>query len=412
MAVAQAELGAAAGRKIVLVVAGGIAAYKAVQVARDLAEAGADVRVVMTRNAKRFVGTQSFAALSGNPVATELFGSGAEVPHVELARGAALVIVAPATANLIAKAAIGLADDLASAVLLTARCPLVIAPAMHTEMWEHPATRANVELLAARGARLVGPVSGPLSSGDRGPGRMAEPEDIVAAALDVLGWARSLAGRHFVVTAGGTQEPLDPVRFIGNRSSGLMGFAIAEEALRRGAKVTLVAGATSASPPPGADLVKVRTAEDMRAAVLAAAPTADVIVKAAAVADFRPVSPAAVKLKKAAGPPRLELEHTPDILAELGANPALRKPGSLLVGFAAETEPEPGALAELARAKLAAKKADVIVANDVSSPDSGFEVPTNRAVIAHAQGEVVDLGLVTKAELARALVDDLTARLG
>jgi phosphopantothenoylcysteine decarboxylase/phosphopantothenate--cysteine ligase len=409
--VAGAGLEAAAGRKVLLVVAGGIAAYKVVQVARDLAAGGADLRVVMTASATRFVGTQTFAALTGNPVATELFDAGPEVPHVELARGAALVLVAPATANLIAKAAHGLADDLASAVLLTARAPLLVAPAMHTEMWEHPATQANVATLVARGARLVGPVTGPLSSGDEGLGRMAEPDDIVAAALDTLGRAQALAGRHLVVTAGGTQEPLDPVRFIGNRSSGLMGFEIAAEALRRGAKVTLVAGATSAPPPPGADVLRVRTAEDMRAAVLAAAPSADAIVKAAAVADFRPVGPAPAKLKKAAGPPRIELESTPDILAELGADPGLRKPGSVLVGFAAETEPDPAGLAELARAKLADKGADVIVANDVSSPDSGFEVPTNRAVIAHAGGEVIDLGLVTKAELARALVDDLVRRL-
>ena len=396
----------AQGRRIILCVTGGIAAYKIVEVARSLTELGADVRVVMTPSAHRFVGPQTFAALTNNPVATELFGSGSEVPHVELARGAALFVVAPATANSIAKMALGLSDDLFSATALTVRCPVVVVPAMHTEMWEHPATKANIATLKERGVRVVGPAVGALSSGDFGAGRMVEPGEIVSAVLETLGHAQDLAGRRFVVTAGGTQEPIDPVRYISNRSSGLMGYLIAEAAAQRGAKVTLVTGPTQLDIPSGLDIVRVRTAEEMREAVFTSAPDADVIIKAAAVADFRPDQSADRKLKKAAGPPEIHLVSAPDILAELGAAPQARKPGGLLVGFAAETEPDPDRLAEVAREKRAAKNADVIVANDVSSPDSGFEVHTNRAVIADDQG-IKDVGLVTKAALARALLDEI-----
>jgi phosphopantothenoylcysteine decarboxylase/phosphopantothenate--cysteine ligase len=395
------------GRKILLCVTGGIAAYKVAYVARTFAQLGADVRVVMTRSAEEFIGAQTFAALTGNPVATELFGEGPDVPHVELARGADLVVMAPATANALAKIALGFADDLLSAVLLTVKCPILVAPAMHTEMWEHPATRAHVATLEERGVTFVGPESGALSSGDEGPGRMAEPDAITEAAVRVLGASQELVGKRVLVTAGGTQEPIDPVRFIGNRSSGLMGFAIAEEALRRGAKVTLVTGPTNVRVPPGVDLVRVQTADEMRDAVLAAAGNADVIIKAAAVADFKPSANVDHKLKKALGPPEVVLVPTPDILAELGASPELRKPGGLLVGFAAETEPNPARLAEVAKEKRAAKGADMIVANDVSSPDSGFEVPTNRAVIAGPDG-VTDVGLVTKVSLAQALIDKVT----
>jgi phosphopantothenoylcysteine decarboxylase/phosphopantothenate--cysteine ligase len=394
------------GRRIVLCVTGGIAAYKVAYVARDLALMGADVRVVMTRNARQFVGQQTFAALTGNPVSTELFGAGADVPHVELARGADLVVVAPATANAVAKMALGFADDLFSATVLTARCPVLIAPAMHTEMWEHSATQENVRALVERGAVVVGPETGPLSSGDEGPGRLSEPDDIVAAVAELLSHGVQLAGRRILVTAGGTQEPIDPVRFIGNRSSGMMGFKIAEEATRRGAKVTLVAGPTNLVPPAGVNVVRVKTAQEMRDAVLAEAPVADAIVKAAAVADFRPAAHADRKLKKAEGPPEVTLVPTTDILAELGADRGLRKAGGVLIGFAAETEPDAERLAELARSKLQSKRADVIVANDVSSPDSGFEVPTNRAVIADRSG-VTDVGLVTKRELAKAVVDQI-----
>jgi phosphopantothenoylcysteine decarboxylase/phosphopantothenate--cysteine ligase len=394
------------GRRIVVCVTGGIAAYKVAYVARDLALMGADVRVVMTHNAQHFVGPQTFAALTGNPVSTELYGAGADIPHVELARGADLVVVAPATANAVAKMALGFADDLFSATVLTARCPILIAPAMHTEMWEHPATQVNVRALLERGVVLIGPEAGALSSGDEGPGRMSEPDDIVAAVAELLSHGAQLAGRRILVTAGGTQEPIDPVRFIGNRSSGMMGFKIAEEAARRGAKVTLVAGPTNLLPPAGVNVVRVKTALEMRDAVLAEAPVADAIVKAAAVADFRPEAHADQKLKKAEGPPNVTLVPTADILAELGADPGLRKVGGVLVGFAAETEPDPGRLAELARSKLESKGADVIVANDVSSPDSGFEVPTNRAVIADRSG-VTDVGLVTKTQLAKAVADEI-----
>jgi phosphopantothenoylcysteine decarboxylase/phosphopantothenate--cysteine ligase len=399
------------GRRIVLCVTGGIAAYKVAHVARDLALMGADVRVVMTRSAQHFVGPQTFAALTGNPVSTELFGEGADAPHVELARGADLLVVAPATANAVAKMALGLADDLFSATVLTARCPVLIAPAMHTEMWEHPATQVNVRALMERGVVLIGPESGPLSSGDEGPGRMSEPDGIVTAVAELLERGAQLAGRRILVTAGGTQEPIDPVRFIGNRSSGMMGFKIADEAARRGAKVTLVAGPNNLVQPAGVNVVRVKTAEEMRDAVLAEAPVADAIVKAAAVADFRPEARADQKLKKAEGPPNVTLVPTPDILAELGADPGLRKAGGVLVGFAAETEPDPRRLADLARSKLLSKGADVIVANDVSSPDSGFDVPTNRAVIADRRG-VTDVGLVTKTQLAKAVADEIARLIG
>jgi phosphopantothenoylcysteine decarboxylase/phosphopantothenate--cysteine ligase len=393
-----------AGRKIVVCVTGGIAAYKVVEVVRTLAQLGADVRVAMTRSAHMFVGEQTFAAMSGNPVATDLYGGGPDVAHVELARGTELCVVAPATANVLAKMVAGFADDIVSATLLTIRCPVVVAPAMHTEMWENPATRANTDILTQRGVTVVGPATGPLSSGDEGPGRLVEPDELIAAVLERLGRAMDLADRRVLVTAGGTQEPIDPVRFVGNRSSGRMGYAIALSALERGAKVTLITGPTELSPPAGADVVAVQTAEQMRDAVLARAPGADIIVKAAAVADFRPQTMAERKLKKAAGPPEIVLVENIDILHELGHEPSLRKPGGVLVGFAAETEVDPQRLARLAEDKRRAKGADIIVANDVSSPDSGFSVRTNRAVIAGPSG-TEDVGLVTKEELAKALLD-------
>jgi phosphopantothenoylcysteine decarboxylase/phosphopantothenate--cysteine ligase len=352
------------------------------------------------------VGRQTFASITGRPVLTELFTSAGEVPHVELARSADLVVLAPATAHVLSRLAAGAADDLLSATLLMVRCPLLVAPAMHTEMWEHPATQANYTLLAERGAHFVGPASGPLLSGDSGAGRLVEPQEIVTAALELLEAPDQLAGARVLVTAGGTQEPIDPVRFIGNRSSGLMGFALASEAARRGAKVTLVVGDTSLQPPSGVDVVRVRTAEDMRTAVFEAAADADAVIKAAAVADFKPERAAGKKLKKAAGAPEVELVPTPDILKELGQSPELRKPGSLLVGFAAETESDPEELGRLAAAKRSAKGADVIVANDVSSSDSGFGVRTNRAVIAGPEG-IADVGLVTKTALAEAVIDEV-----
>ena len=396
----------AQGTKVVLCVTGGIAAYKAVEIARTLVQLGAEVRVVMTRAATTFVGPQTFASVSGHPVVTELFTGGPEVPHVEVARGADLAIVAPATANSLAKMARGVADDVVGSTWLMLRCPAIIAPAMHTEMWEHEATQENVRILAERGATIVGPASGALLSGDEGPGRLEEPQTIVQAALEALGRSQDLAGRKIVITAGGTQEPIDPVRYIGNRSSGLMGYEIARAALERGAKVVLVAAPIGIAPPPGADVVPVRTAAEMRDAVFSVAGDADVIVKAAAVADFKPSDAAGNKLKKAEGPPELTLVPTTDILAELGRAGQARKSGCILVGFAAETEPDPVKLGEVAEEKRRSKHADVIVANDVASPDSGFGVRTNRAVIAGPAG-IRDAGLVTKRGLAQALLDEV-----
>ena len=398
------------GRKIVLCVTGGIAAYKVIEVARALTELGADVRVVMTRSAQRFVEAQTFTSLTGNPVGTDLFGQGPDVPHVELARGADLLLVAPATANSMAKMAHGFADDLFTATALTSSCPIVVVPAMHTAMWTNGATQANVATLVERGVVLVGPVDGPLSSGDSGMGRMVEPQAIVDAVQVVLAHARELEGRDVLVTAGGTQEAIDPVRYISNRSSGLMGYLIAEEGARRGAKVTLVTGPTTLKTPGVHEIIKVKTAEEMRDAVMSRAGNADVIIKAAAVADFKPITHADHKLKKADGPPEIVLEPTPDILSELGASRSLLKPGGVVIGFAAETEPDPVKLGQLAISKRDSKHADVIVANDVGSPDSGFEVHTNRAVIAAADG-LTDVGLVTKKALARALLDKIVVLL-
>lgn len=362
----------------------------------------------MTASAERFIGAQTFAALTGNPVRSKLFSTGADVPHVELARGADLVLVAPATANSLAKIAGGFADDLMSATVLTATCPVMIVPAMHTEMWAAAATRANVATLTRRGLRFAGPATGALSSGDSGEGRMIEPAEILAAAAAILEGADDLSGVRILVTAGGTREPIDPVRFIGNHSSGRMGYDLAEEAARRGAKVMLVSGATNLVPPPGVDVIPAHTADEMRDAVLEHVGEADIVIKAAAVADFKPSSSAPRKLKKVDGAPEIALVPTADILKELGTTEGLRKPGSILVGFAAETEPDLIRLGEMAEAKRSAKGADFVVANQVGVSDSGFEVPTNRAVVATPDG-VVEIGLVTKRELAARLLDLLAA---
>jgi phosphopantothenoylcysteine decarboxylase/phosphopantothenate--cysteine ligase len=398
----------AQGKKIIVCVTGGIAAYKVIEVVRALAQLGADVRVIMTRSALRFVGAQTFASLSGNKVQTEVFDDSPDAPHVELARGADLALVAPATANSIAKLATGIADDLVGATLLMTRCPFLVAPAMHTEMWEHPATQEHVATLESRGAEIIGPASGVLMSGDEGAGRLVEPDELVNRVLAVLSRAADLEGKHVIVTAGGTQEPIDAVRFIGNRSSGLMGIEVAKAAKERGAKVTLIAGPSVVfDRPAGVDVIDVHTAEEMREAVLQGAPTADAVIKAAAVADFRPDHSTQVKLKKAAGPPDVHLVPTPDILAELGADHSLRNPNGILVGFAAETEADPERLTQLALEKQRSKGADLIVANDVGSPDSGFGVRTNRAVMAGPDG-ITDVGLVTKKALAEALMDKVS----
>ena len=382
---------------MLLGVTGGIAAYKACILVRLLRLRGASVRVVMTRSAERFVGPATFAALSDHRVYTDLWEEPGGVPHVRLAHEADVAVVAPATANTLAKLAQGIADDLLTATLLEASCPLVLAPAMHTGMWEHPATQSNVSALAARGARLVGPSHGALAAGDEGVGRMSEPEVILAAIEEAL--AGELAGKKLVVTAGPTWEPIDPVRFIGNRSTGKMGFAIAAEAFARGADVTLVVGPGTLDPPEGPDVVRITTADEMRAAVLDASRGADAVVMAAAVADFRPEVAADEKLKKEGGPPQVRLVATPDILAELGA----AEGNLVLVGFAAETQDvERGG-----REKLRRKGLDLLVANEVGREGTGFGSETNRAAVIAADGQDEPLREWTKLELASAVCDRL-----
>jgi len=394
-----------AGKHIVVGVCGGIAAYKAVEVARRLTQAGAEVRVVMTEAATRFVGPLTFSTLTGHPVASDLFGEPAppEIVHTSLGRWADLVVVAPATADMIARYALGLAGDLLSALLLATRAPVVMAPAMHTEMWENEATSRNVATLRGRGVVFVGPATGDLAGPDQGPGRLAETNDILDAVAAVLARSGQLAGRRVVVSAGGTREPIDPVRFIGNRSSGRMGYEVAAEALRRGAAVTLVTGPTHLSPPPAATVVQVETAAQMWDAVMAASGEADVVVMAAAVADWRPVETAARKLKKGEGPPPLVLEATRDILAGLAER---RRNGQVLVGFAAETED----VEARALAKLAAKSVDLVVGNLVGVDDSGFDTDTNRAVLVGRDQRIDHLPLASKRELAGAILDAVTER--
>jgi phosphopantothenoylcysteine decarboxylase/phosphopantothenate--cysteine ligase len=395
------------GRRVLLGVTGGIAAYKAAHVARLLRSAGAEVTVVMTESATRFVGADTFAALTGNPVHTSLWERAGEVLHVRLAHEADLVLVAPATANVTAKLAHGLADDLLTCVLLEFAGPVVLAPAMHTGMWEHPATQGNVATLTGRGVRFVDPVSGALAHGDEGPGRLAEPEAIVEAVSAELGLNApgDLAGHTFLITAGPTYEPIDAVRFIGNHSSGTMGVAIAAEAASRGAQVHLVLGPGTVAPPPGVAVERVTTAEQMREAVGRSVDAADVVVMAAAVADFRPKVPAEGKLKKELGAPDLALEPTPDILAELGES---RRAGQVLVGFAAETSDVEAA----GRGKLERKHLDLLVANEVGRVGTGFGAQTNHAAIVSAGQDGVALQDWTKTALAEALVDRIVARLG
>ena len=387
---------------MLLGVTGGIAAYKAVLVARLLKGAGADVSVILTEAATRFVGPDTFSALTGEETYTSAWGRPGEVLHVRLARQADVAVVAPATANVLAKLAHGLADDLLSLTLLEATCPLVVAPAMHSGMWGHPATRANAQLLRDRGVRFVGPATGPLAHGDEGIGRLAEPEDVVAAVRSALA-PQDLAGRRIVVSAGPTHEPVDPVRYLGNRSTGRMGIAIADAALDRGAAVTLVLGPGTIEPPSRADVVAVETAEQMRDAVIGAAGDADTVVMAAAVADFRPKVTASSKLKKDVGVPELILEPTTDILADLGERD--RRP--LLVGFAAETDD----LEASGRAKLSSKRLDLVVVNRVGRADTGFGAETNDAMILAATGDDEPLRTWTKVELANALLDRVAASL-
>lgn len=387
---------------IVVGITGGIAAYKAVGVIRALVLAGHDVHVVPTEAALRFVGRPTLEALSRNPVHSDLYEGVAEVRHVAIGQAADLIVIAPATANTIAKIAAGLADDLLGNTVLASRAPLVLAPAMHTEMWQNPATVENVRVLRERGVTIVGPADGQLTGKDSGPGRMSEPDEIVAAALGALG-RHDLAGRRILVTAGGTREPLDPVRFIGNRSSGRQGIAIAVAAARRGAEVTLIAANLEVDAPTGMTVRQVMTATELQDAVSDAAPAADVIVMAAAVADYRPETVADAKIKKEQQGDRLELAlvRNPDILAGISA---ARREGQIIIGFAAETEQDDAKLLELGRAKIARKGCDYLVINRVGWAE-GFATERNTVVVVNRAGAIVAEAAGTKSEVAARLLD-------
>jgi phosphopantothenoylcysteine decarboxylase/phosphopantothenate--cysteine ligase len=395
------------GKRILLGVSGSIAAYKAADLCSQLSKLELDVHVVLTPHAAEFVGAPTFRALTRNPVLVGVFDEpqAQRIAHIDLAQSADLALVAPASANLIAKLALGLADDLLSTCLLATppATPLLIAPAMNTVMWEQPATVANVSLLRSRGGRIVEPGYGLLACQDVGTGKLAEVDEIVRAVEECLTHTDQFAGSEFLITAGATREPLDPVRFLSNRSSGRMGYAIAEEALRRGARVTLVTGHASVSPPSGTRLVQVETAAEMLAACMEHAAGCDVFVGAAAVADYTPESVAPQKIKKPTGADGngdtmlLRLARTADILATIGAR---RRAGQVVVGFAAETE----SLVENARRKLAAKHADLMVANDVTLEGAGFEVDTNIVTII-GQGRELTLPLLSKREVAARLLD-------
>ena len=411
--------GGLGGVRVLLAVTGGIAAYKAAELARELQRAGAEVQPLLTEAAEAFVTRATFAALTGRRVPSSIWDEPGEVEHVALARWGQVLVVAPATAHTLARLAAGLADDLVTNVALAFGGPVVVAPAMHTEMWEHPATSHNLEVLAARGVWVIPPASGPLTSGDVGPGRLADLPDLVAGVAAALAPShrprpaglpgpggrpsgageagRGLAGARVLVSLGGTHEPLDPVRYLGNRSSGRMGAAVVAEALRRGAEVTAVAAATSVDLPSGAREVRVETAQQLYDAVLAEAAAHDVIVMAAAVADFRPKLVAERKLRKERGVPEIVLEPTPDTLAELGQ---ARRPGQLLVGFAAETEDH----VESGRRKLEDKRLDLVVVNHVEGAGSAFGADAATAYLVGAQG-VEPLPGAPKAEIARRLLD-------
>jgi phosphopantothenoylcysteine decarboxylase/phosphopantothenate--cysteine ligase len=389
--------------EVVLGVAGGIAAYKACELLRLFTEAGHRVRVVPTGSALRFVGVPTWAALSGQPVADDVWADVHEIPHVRLGRHAELVMVAPATADLLARAAGGIADDLLTNTLLTARCPVLYAPAMHTEMWEHPATVANVATLRERGAVVIEPATGRLAGTDSGKGRLPEPAELFAVASRVLhrGLAGpDLAGRVVVVTAGGTHEPLDPVRFLGNRSSGKQGYAFARTALARGATVRLIAANVALPEPAGVELVRVETTEQLRKATVTAATDADAVVMAAAPCDFRPAEYAVEKLRRE-GELTLPLVATTDIAAELGAT---KPAGQVLVAFAAETVTGEQAAAN-ARAKLARKGADLVVLNQVGGEGGPFGSDTNAATVFRAEGSAIVLSERSKDALADAVWD-------
>ncbi len=402
--------------RVVLGVGGGIAAYKVADLLRRLTESGHDVRVVPTRAALEFVGAPTWAALSGHPVTTEVWDDVHQVPHVRIGQEADLVVVAPATADLLARAATGLADDLLTSTLLTARCPVLMAPAMHTEMWLHPATQANVATLRSRGVQVLDPASGRLTGADTGPGRLPEPAEIFAAAVRALAGrtaARDLEGRHVVVSAGGTREHLDPVRFLGNRSSGRQGWALATTAAARGAQVTLVAANVALPDPAGVTVVPVVSADQLREAVLKAATTADAIVMAAAVADFRPRDTRDTKIKKGGSdePAAVALVRTTDVLAEVARAPRARD-GQVVVGFAAETGDADGDALTHGRAKLATKGADLLVVNEVGAAGhpTGFEGADNAAVVLGADGSETAVPFGPKEALADVVWDLVQAR--
>ena len=398
-------MGTLAGRSIVLGVTGGIAAYKAVEIASRLKKAGAEVRVVMTRAAASFVAPLTFREITGRAVATSMW---TEIPahhveHIALAELADLVLVAPATANFIAKASAGIADDLLTTTVLATCAPLYIAPAMNTGMWENPVTQENVMRLRDRGAQIIPPAEGMLACGTTGAGRLPEPEEIVAAVERHFASAERLAGRRIIVTAGGTEEALDPVRYLGNRSTGRMGYAVAAEAARRGAEVILVSAPTHFDTPAGVRRVNVRSAREMYAAVMAEYENADAVIKAAAVADYRPAEVAPQKIKKSDGELTITLTRNPDILMELGQ----KKTRQVLVGFAAETEN----VETYAQGKLAKKNLDFIVANNVAEKDAGFSVGTNRVKIFFKDGRAEEHPLMAKSELAGIILDRLADEL-
>ncbi len=395
------------GKHILLGVTGSIAAYKAADLASKLTQAGAQVDVLLTSGAEKFVTPLTFQSLTGRKAYTDadLWGGEAHVLHVGLGHSADLLVIAPCTANTLAKIARGLADNLLTITALAARCPLLIAPAMDAGMYEHPATQENVRILSERGVLFAGPGEGRMASGLMGRGRFLEPAELIGHIRLVLGRNGKLAGTKIVVTAGGTQEPLDPVRVLTNKSSGKQGYALAQAALDAGATVVLVSAPTALTPPVGARLLRVQTAEEVKTAVLAEAAGADVLIMAAAVADFRPKTVAADKLKKRDGIPQIELEAAPDVLSAV-AGMGSKRP-RVVVGFAAESRD----LLENARAKLASKRLDFIVANDVSAPDSGFSVDTNRATLLFADGRQIALPLMSKSDLAETILEHVIALL-
>jgi len=387
-------------KNIALGVCGGIAAYKAVEVLRGLQRAGCVVRVAMTKRACEFVQPLTFRALSGSHVVVDDYAPDNPDPiaHITFSQTADLLIVAPATANIIAKFANGVADDFLSSTYLACYAPVLIAPAMNTTMWEHPATQRNLERLRADGVHIMQPDAGEMACGTIGPGRLSEPERIVAAALEILNGRKDLSGERFLITVGATREEIDPVRFISNRSSGKMGFALAEAALKRGGEVVVVAGTTTVSPPAGVRIVKALSAEEMAQAVARESANASVFIGAAAIADYRPAQRAEQKIKKSEESITLTLERTPDVLSQVAAS---RANGMLVIGFAAETEN----VVENAREKLRNKKLDAIIANDVTRADSGFDTATNAITIITKDNDPVELPVMSKTEAADRILD-------